>query len=101
MAAAVCSRASRERPHRTVCEPSSARVRAMALPMPRPAPVTTATWPARGGFAAGLLQRGAPPERTEQDACLLARGGSVDTADGAKGLKQRGVFVDEPCRGRE
>src|SRR5580698_424634 len=49
MLSAVCSRASRERPVRTTCAPSSASLMAIARPMPRPAPVMTATWPANDG----------------------------------------------------
>src|SRR5450759_3201301 len=56
MAAEVCSSDSRERPHKTVRAPSSARVKAMALPMPRPAPVMTATCPANGGFDAVFVK---------------------------------------------
>src|SRR5271157_4006160 len=62
MAAAVCSRAARERPQRTVCAPSSARVTAMAWPMTRPAPVMTATWPASGGCDAVFVKMGSSRE---------------------------------------
>jgi hypothetical protein len=48
ISAEVRSRASRERPHKTVCAPSVASLRATAWPMPRPAPVMTATWPVSG-----------------------------------------------------
>src|ERR1700687_111372 len=75
MAKAVCSRAWRERPHRTGCEPSSARTRAMALPMPRPAPVTTATWPASGGVDAVLVKRGSLQAKNGRELFYLGLGG--------------------------
>src|ERR1700721_2469863 len=54
----VCCSAPRERPHKAVCAPRSARVSAMSRPMPRPAPVMTATCPNRGEFDADLFKTG-------------------------------------------
>src|ERR1035437_5047645 len=92
MAAAVCSRASRERPHRTVCEPSSAGGGAIALPMPRPAPVTTATWPARGGLDAVLVKRRSSKENTRENYSILDRVGCVSNDAGWDAFRYGGGF---------